>query len=367
MGLFSKKMDAMTALNIENIREEIRKLNVELKPIKVMDGTGNDDVPAKLQINMSEITLTTKDKTGNDANVLDINVNRAKNTKGYLKVRAQAIDLRCEANGGIALQPKGDDGDGHENKIKFEHNGGDGKEFGTFNTEKTSIFTDEYRFNENGTVYAVTRGALETTYKTPGDPNSGIKKIDYPTQEDDFKDILDVKKSCKWKDIVSVANTFKNKAEIPHAWYVFPYNDGAYTYDTLSGNTVGVPIGPTPGPVDATWSVSQSNLDNMSAVAGAAGTKYIYSTDLLDVLGVQLGSSVNPQDQAFYEQLMTGEAYFTSGSTVYMIKESSDSIKDIVITYSEVNGVGQTVKMSELHDLIEYMKTNSQGPWGSQL
>jgi len=56
--------------------------------IKVMDGTGNSDVPAKLQVNMSEITLTTKDKTGNDANVLDINVNRAKNTKGYLKVRA---------------------------------------------------------------------------------------------------------------------------------------------------------------------------------------------------------------------------------------------------------------------------------------
>lgn len=335
--------------------------------IKVMDGTGNDDVPAKLQINMSEITLTTKDKTGDDANVLDINVNRAKNTKGYLKVRAQAIDLRCEENGGIALQPKGTDGQGHMNKIKFEHDGGDGKEFGTFNTEKTSIFTDEYRFNENGTVYAVTRGDLETTYKTPGDPNSGIKKIDYPTQEDDFKDILDVKKSCKWKDIVNVTNTFKNKAEIPHAWYVFPYNDGAYTYDTLSGNTVAVPVGPTPGPVDATWSVSQSNLDNMSAVAGTTGTKYIYSTDLLDVLGVQLGNSINPQDQAFYEQLMTGEAYFTSGSTVYMIKESSDSIKDIVITYKEVNGVGQTVKMSELHDLIEYMKTNSQGPWGSQL
>jgi hypothetical protein len=36
------------------------------------------------------------------------------------------------------------------NKIKFEHGGGDGLEFGTFNTEKTSIFTNEYRFNKNG-------------------------------------------------------------------------------------------------------------------------------------------------------------------------------------------------------------------------
>ena len=182
--------------------------------IKVMDGTSNEDIPAKLQVNMSEITLTTKDKTGDDAGVLDININKAKNTKGYLKVRAQAIDLRCEADGGIALQPKGSDGNNHENKIKFEHNGGDGKEFGTFNTEKTSIFTDEYRFNVAGEVYAVTRGALETTYKTSNDPSSGVKKIDYPTQSDDFKDIIDNNTPhCTWGDIIKfVAWAKANKA-----------------------------------------------------------------------------------------------------------------------------------------------------------
>lgn len=184
--------------------------------IKVADGTGSEDVPAKLQLNMSEITLTTKDKAGDDANVLDININQAKNTKGYLKVRAQAIDLRCEENGGIALQPKGDDGDGHENKIKFEHNGGDGKEFGTFNTEKTSIFTDEYRFNKDGVIYAVTRGALETTYKTPGDPSSGVKKIDYPTQSDDFKDVItENTPHCTWEDIVKFIAWAKDNHEGP--------------------------------------------------------------------------------------------------------------------------------------------------------
>jgi len=102
---------------------------------------------------------------------MNITVNKDTDTRGYLKVRAQAIDLRCEINGGIALQPKGNDGDGHENKIKFEHNGGDGLEFGTFNTEKTSIFTDEYRFNGNGKIYAVTRG----------EPVVTSKKTDYPT------------------------------------------------------------------------------------------------------------------------------------------------------------------------------------------
>lgn len=192
--------------------------------LKVIDGEEN---PVKLQIKASNITLSTEGKdstkakdenTGldtntalyDDPNVMNINVTTGSG-KGYLKVRAQAIDLRCEENGGIALQPKGNDGDGHENKIKFEHDGGDGKEFGTFNTEKTSIFTNEYRFNQDGVVYAVTRGALETTYKVENDPESGIKKIDYPTQSDDFKDILDQTKSCTWNDIITAVNYIKSQ------------------------------------------------------------------------------------------------------------------------------------------------------------
>lgn len=192
--------------------------------LKVIDG---DDNPVKLQVKAGDITLSTEGKadtkakdenTGldtndslyDDPNVMNINVTTGSG-KGYLKVRAQAIDLRCESNGGVALQPKGNDGQGHENKIKFEHDGGDGKEFGTFNTEKTSIFTDEYRFNESGKVYAVTRGALETTYKVPGDSASGIKKIDYPTQADDFKDIIDANKSCTWNDIIVAVNYIKSQ------------------------------------------------------------------------------------------------------------------------------------------------------------
>ena len=155
---------------------------------KQSDPTKMDEVAAKLQLNTADILLTSKDKQ-EESDVMNIIVNKATDTRGYLKVRAQAIDLRCEEAGGVALQPKGSDGSNHENKIKFEHDGGDGKEFGTFNTEKTSIFTDEYRFNKNGIIYAVTRGELKTTYKIPNDPESGIKKIDYPTQEDDFKDI----------------------------------------------------------------------------------------------------------------------------------------------------------------------------------
>ena len=177
---------------------------------KQSDPTKTDEVAAKLQLNAADIVLTSKDKQ-EQSDEMNITVNKDTDTRGYLKVRAQAIDLRCEINGGIALQPKGNDGDGHENKIKFEHNGGDGLEFGTFNTEKTSIFTDEYRFNGNGKIYAVTRG----------EPVVTSKKTDYPTQDDDFKDIpvTDKGTNCVWDStsnqwIIPDADTTHNGEDI---------------------------------------------------------------------------------------------------------------------------------------------------------
>ena len=162
--------------------------------IKVTDG---EDVPVKLQLNAAEIALTTKDKPINDnPDVLDVTINSNTDTRGYLKVRAQAIDLRCEKHGGIALQPKGYDGDGNMNKIKFEHGGGDGLEFGTFNTEKSSLFTDEYRFNKAGVWKMATRQTTPSgkTIRDEGavpvgKPNTADLK--YVKQADDFYDIID--------------------------------------------------------------------------------------------------------------------------------------------------------------------------------
>ena len=193
--------------------------------IKVMDGTGSDDVPAKLQVNCSEITLTTKDKTGDDATVMDINVNSAKNTKGYLKVRAQAIDLRSESHGGIALQPKGVDGDGYENKIKFEHGGGDGLEFGTFNTLHTSLFTNDYRFKKDGVIRLSQR---YTTTSDKADPNDATTLNKFQKNNtannaaissdtgktfnaaDDFYDFVETSDpTCTWEDIVTIIAELK--------------------------------------------------------------------------------------------------------------------------------------------------------------
>ena len=164
------------------------------------DPTKTDEVAAKLQLKATEITLSTKGKTGDNANVMDVNVT-GNDGKGYLKVKAKAVDIRC-SDGGIALQPKGEDIDHHENKIKFESDGGDGLEFGTFNTQHTSIFTNDYRFNKDGIVYAAEREEPVEIHEDPSDPNSPVKKIDYPTQADDFKDIIREDESCPWISIV---------------------------------------------------------------------------------------------------------------------------------------------------------------------
>lgn len=166
--------------------------------LKVHNG---DKKPVKLQVNASEVTFSTKDKVGNDAAVFDVNINSGKNTKGYLKIRAQAIDLRCEAHGGIALQPKGYDSNNHMNKIKFEHGGGDGLEFGTFNTEHTSLFTGDYRFNKAGVIRLATR---TTEVSDKADVNDATTANKYVKQADDFYDIINQNDpTCTWEDIVT--------------------------------------------------------------------------------------------------------------------------------------------------------------------
>lgn len=182
--------------------------------VKVIDG---DDVPVKLQVNAAEMTLTTKDKTGDDATVFDVTVNSAKNTRGYLKVRAQAIDLRSESHGGIALQPKGYDGDQtpHMNKIKFEHGGGDGLEFGTFNTEHTSLFTNDYRFKKDGIIKLSSRTPVARA--TDGsdskyDANDDTTHYTYTKQADDFYDVIDANDpTCTWNDILVAVNYIKSQ------------------------------------------------------------------------------------------------------------------------------------------------------------
>lgn len=235
-------------------REDPEELSVKVlngAEVSATDQAEIDEYPVDLQLNASNVILTTKDKavtiaeknkartaagkdnTADKANIMNVEIKTGTKAKkatasngqyGYLKVRANAIDLRCEDHGGIAIQPKGYDSDGNMNKIKFEHGGGDGLEFGTFNTEKSSLFTDEYRFNMDG-VIRLARRQKEASNKTD---DTGIfdntpagkdatNAYKYVKQDDDFYDILGITKdgqngqpdefveygSCTWNDLVT--------------------------------------------------------------------------------------------------------------------------------------------------------------------
>lgn len=173
-------------------------------------------------------------------NVPDSEITLSKTQYRNLVTKSRGIELRQVEAGGIALQSCGfdnhsdqvfDSGHHYENKIKFESSrvkpiteglyedgsisdreayvkdgkwikGGKGMEYATFNNVHTSIFTKDYRFNQDGIIRAVTRGDLVES------PTSG--KVDYPTQNDDFKDIIseDPHNNATVKSITKTAYSF---------------------------------------------------------------------------------------------------------------------------------------------------------------
>lgn len=228
-------------------REDPEELAVKVlngAEISATDQTKIEEYPVDLQLNASNVILTTKDKaitiseknkarqaagkdnTADKANIMNIEVKTGVKAKkatasngqyGYLKVRANAIDIRCEDHGGIALQPKGYDSDGNMNKIKFEHGGGDGLEFGTFNPEKSSLYTDEYRFKRDGVIKLATRQYDPDYEENPKTDDQGIfdntptgkdatNAHKWQKQEDDFYDIINDSTTCTWADIVYAVN-----------------------------------------------------------------------------------------------------------------------------------------------------------------
>ena len=226
--------------------------------VKNIDGSDN---PVKFEMVSGEINLSTKGKeltkkkdktTGEDtantmfkaenAKVLDVNIitgttldqgeTNERDERGYLKVRAQAIDLRCEKHGGIALQPKGYDNNGNMNKIKFEHGGGDGLEFGTFNTEKSSLYTDEYRFKKDGIWKMSTRETVDSG-KTIIDETENQQLPTGKTATGAFKY---VKQSDDFYDIISNEDPTTTTEDIIKTAYALNSAEGIKTHITSKGN-----------------------------------------------------------------------------------------------------------------------------------
>ena len=195
--------------------------NKELK-IKVCNGSlPKDSRVVRLKLNTADLIIDTQNANTDEFDPSEIEVKFRNNTKDnpiYAKMRARAFDFRCMNHGGIALQIAGTDNAGKENKIKFESDrttepgasasycgeGGKGVEFGTFNNLHTSLYTGDYRFKGDAKVYGVTRN-------TPAETSTG--KIDYPTQGDDFKDVVDTANGATWNEIISGAKKCRDLDE----------------------------------------------------------------------------------------------------------------------------------------------------------
>ena len=403
--------------------------------IKNLDGSDN---PVKLEVHTGELTLSTKgkaatrkknnttgedisnqalfDKAGDDKVMdvrivtgvtLDENTNNERDERGYLKVRAQAIDLRCEKHGGIALQPKGYDGVGNMNKIKFEHGGGDGLEFGTFNTDKTSIFTNEYRFNREGVWKMATR-ETQASGKTILDEREGglqglpaTAALQYVKQADDFYDIIsNDDEQCTTKDIIKTAFAM-NGGKDRHTKIT---NKGAIEIATNPTYTITIeeaPVEPATATAISTISTKIASLDSVAAgdvfnegdftalpVAATVytnGTQYFSFTEVaapsikiesgaeLKLGGIlDFGSSFNfgeTDNGVEFQYKLTKKNAEKDCGIVKVVGVNNHATNDLTVEGVTI-APGQTAtiaqcSMLDIIKLVNYMKTNNQGPWAA--
>ena len=279
--------------------------------IKTSNGQdGAAKAPVKLQVIAADMTLSSKGKT-EDPNVMNVNVTTGSG-KGYLKVRAQAIDLRCEEHGGIALQPKGKDSQNHMNKIKFEHGGGDGLEFGTFNTEKTSIFTDEYRFNREGIWKMATR---QTQASDKADVNDDTTALKYVKQADDFYDVISLTdEQCTTKDIIKTAYAM-NGGKDRHTKIT---NKGAIEIATNSTYTVVIEQDPIEESFTPVYENEPVNGPQEGSGGNTATPIALISTKIAGLASVSAGDVFNEGD---FETLPTASTIYTNGTQNFSFTE----------------------------------------------
>ena len=400
--------------------------------VKAIDGSDN---PVKMELGCGEIAISTKGKaatlkknktTGADVandymfkpseagvmdvkiltgNTLDEGTADERDERGYLKVRAQAIDLRCEKHGGVALQPKGYDGDGNMNKIKFEHGGGDGLEFGTFNTEKTSIFTDEYRFNREGVWKMATRQTTPNS-KAIYDDNTPLGKtstaaLQYVKQADDFYDIIaQDDEQCTTKDIIKTAyamNGGKDRhTKITNKGAIEIATNVTWTIHIDSDNGSSVNVNTISDEIAALESVSEGMTFNEGDFKVGAteytpdttavytnGTQYFSFTEVaapsikiesgaeLKLGGIlDFGSSFNfgETDNGIEVQYKLTKKNNTKDCGVLKVVGVNNHETNNLVVEGVTIAPGETATIAQcslldMIKLVNYMKTNNQGPW----
>lgn len=368
--------------------------------IKTSDGIDGSKAPVKMQLIASNMTLSTKGKvvpsgSNDSANVMNVNVTTGSG-KGYLKVRAQAIDLRCEEHGGIALQPKGEDSQGHMNKIKFEHGGGDGLEFGTFNAEKTSIFTDEYRFNREGVWKMATRTKVASDKADESDATTAYK---YVKAADDFYDnIAQDDEQCTTKDIIKTAFAL-NGAKDRHTKLT---NKGAIEIATNDTYTIHIEEEVAEPTNISTIAKVEAEFDNVAEddvfndgdfnTLPVASTVYTNGTQYFSFVlvpakdikidsgaGLKLGgildfgSSFNfgETDNGIEVQYkLTKKNAEKDCGVLKVVGVNNHATNNLVVGETTIApGETATIAQCSILDIItltNWMKTNNEGPWATQ-
>lgn len=453
-----KKRDKIVIKNIDGSDNPV-KLQVVAGEIDLAVGTENNPKTAtKKKDATTGADLQTTLFKSDDAKVMDVRILTGttldKNTanereeRGYLKVRAQAIDLRCEKHGGIALQPKGFDSDGNMNKIKFEHGGGDGLEFGTFNTEKTSIFTNEYRFNKDG-IWKMARRETESSGKTiidegtipAGKGATGLEKYKKNNSlnqkvgcepADDFYDFIDVSdEQCTTKDIIKTAYALNNYPgvhtkitnkgaleigtslvyklqgidELPSGATAYPVveqgiiggtslrlmSDKYYSVSDINERIKFYPVGTDLSQVDGNTVQAEVTLDgsatiyiNFGSIAGAISgycklepqpipSIKIDSGAELKLGGIlDFGSSFNfgETDNGIEVQYKLTKKNATKDCGVLKVVGVNNhatnnlTVEGVTIAPGQTGVIAQC-SLLDMIKLVNYMKTNNQGPWSA--
>ena len=378
-------------------RATAKRDEITIKTSNGQDGAAK--APVKLQVIAADMTLSSKGKT-EDPNVMNVNVTTGSG-KGYLKVRAQAIDLRCEEHGGIALQPKGKDDQNHMNKIKFEHGGGDGLEFGTFNTEKTSIFTDEYRFNREGIWKMATR---QTQASDKADVNDDTTALKYVKQADDFYDVISLTdEQCTTKDIIKTAyamNGGKDRhTKITNKGAIEVATNVTWTIHIDSDNGSSVNINTISDEIAALDSVSEGMIFNDGDFK-VSGTSYVPDTTAIYTNGTQyfsfvevaapaikiesggelklggildFGSSFNfgeTDNGIEFQYKLTKKNAEKDCGVLKVVGVNNHATNDLTVEGITIApGQSATIAQCSVLDIIKlvnYMKNNNQGPWTVQ-
>ena len=410
-----KKRDKIVVKNIDGSDNPV-KTQIVAGEIELAVGTANNPKSATKEKDKTTGADTTDTLFKTDdakvldvkiltGNVLDADTADERDERGYLKVRAQAIDLRCEKHGGVALQPKGYDPDGNMNKIKFEHGGGDGLEFGTFNTEKTSIFTDEYRFNKDGVWKMATRQTTPNS-KAIYDDNTPTGKtstaaLQYVKQADDFYDIIaQDDEQCRTKDIIKTAYAM-NGGKDRHTKIT---NKGAIEIATNPTYTITIeeaPVEPATATAISTISTKIAALDSVAAgdvfnegdfttlpVAATVytnGTQYFSFTEVaapsikiesgaeLKLGGIlDFGSSFNfgETDNGIEVQYKLTKKNAEKDCGVLKVVGVNNhatnnlTVEGVTIAPGQTSTIAQC-SVLDIIKLVNYMKTNNQGPWAA--